>query len=139
MSAPVTVGVEPRPAALDERPPQQGLEPEDQEILDPITKPRQEGAVLAKRLGSIVEPVALMDISKARGSELLDVYEGKLKAAGLQTHRFAKPTFSRPCPPTLLENMLAVAGAQSSPWPTEARARAASSTMQLRWKRLEFR
>jgi len=49
--------------------------------------------------------VALMDISKARGAELLDVIESKLKTQGVETRRYSKPTFSRPCPDELRQRI----------------------------------
>ena len=42
--------------------------------------------------------VALLDISKARGNIFLDRIEERLAADGCVVHRFAKPTFSKPAP-----------------------------------------
>mmetsp|Transcript_22000 Transcript_22000/g.71280 ORF Transcript_22000/g.71280 Transcript_22000/m.71280 type:complete len:222 (-) Transcript_22000:484-1149(-) len=104
MSTPVTAHVEPRPAALDAKAPD--IKDGD-DILDPVPDVSHKPTLLAKRTGGMAEPVALLDISKARGSELLDVYEAKLKALGIQTRRYAKPAFSRPCPEALLREVAA--------------------------------
>jgi hypothetical protein len=42
--------------------------------------------------------VALLDISKARGNVFLDRIEERLLADGCKVQRFAKPTFSKPAP-----------------------------------------
>ena len=42
--------------------------------------------------------VALLDISKARGDVFLDRLEERLAADGCVVHRFAKPTFAKPAP-----------------------------------------
>lgn len=57
--------------------------------------------------------VALMDIGKSRGAEFLDRLEGHLKAAGVATARYRKPTNTKVAPTELLqkiaaENQLAV-------------------------------
>jgi hypothetical protein len=49
--------------------------------------------------------VALLDISKARGAEFLDVVERLLADRGAQTSRHVKPTFSRPAPAALVEHL----------------------------------
>jgi hypothetical protein len=42
--------------------------------------------------------VALLDISKPRGNVFLDRIEERLAADGCNVRRFAKPTFSKPAP-----------------------------------------
>ena len=42
--------------------------------------------------------VGLLDISKARGDVLLDRLEERLRADGVTTRRYAKPTFAKPAP-----------------------------------------
>jgi hypothetical protein len=42
--------------------------------------------------------VALLDISKPRGNVFLDRLEELLRARGVETIRFAKPTFTKPAP-----------------------------------------
>jgi len=49
--------------------------------------------------------VALLDISKARGDEFLDRMEQLLQAAGARTFRIAKPAFSRPAVPEVIEEI----------------------------------
>jgi hypothetical protein len=101
ISRPVTVKVEPPPAKLDSKPMAfKGVDASA--VLDPVAVSTYKGLDLVSRTGTLLQPVALMDISKAHGSELLDVYEAKLKAAGVATKRFAKPTFSRPAPEALI-------------------------------------
>eukprot|EP00928_Gymnodinium_smaydae_P044862 TRINITY_DN29946_c0_g1_i1.p1 TRINITY_DN29946_c0_g1~~TRINITY_DN29946_c0_g1_i1.p1 ORF type:complete len:486 (-),score=97.26 TRINITY_DN29946_c0_g1_i1:637-2094(-) len=100
MSKPVTVPVEPRPPALDAAGATRSRSGSS-EILNPTSEVAAPLLTLAKRTGRIVGPVGLMDISKARGSELLDVIEQKLRDQGVETRRYKKPTFSRPCPDQL--------------------------------------
>lgn len=104
MSTPVTVGVEPRPAALD-APLTDIVGGGD--VLSPTDIGPSTELKLASRTGVIEGPVALLDISKGRGSEALDVVEAKLRAMRVETRRYMKPTFSRPCPKTLLETISA--------------------------------
>mmetsp|Transcript_7320 Transcript_7320/g.16587 ORF Transcript_7320/g.16587 Transcript_7320/m.16587 type:complete len:412 (+) Transcript_7320:1-1236(+) len=103
MSTPVTKAIEPRPGSLDDPTPPSTEEGEV--VVNPVPTECSQPTPVVKRSGKIVGPVALMDISKPRGSELLDVYEAKLKALGIETKRYKKPTFSRPAPKTLLEQM----------------------------------
>jgi hypothetical protein len=49
--------------------------------------------------------VALLDISKARGAEFLDEVERLLQERGASTSRHAKPTFSRPAPAELVDEL----------------------------------
>ena len=49
--------------------------------------------------------VGLLDISKARGNVLLDRLEAHLQAQGLATRRYMKPTFSRPAPDLLQQQI----------------------------------
>jgi hypothetical protein len=68
-------------------------------VLDPTSErtittrpPAQRPRSLAGRV------VGLLDISKARGDVFLDRLEERLAAAGATVRRFAKPTFSKPAP-----------------------------------------
>eukprot|EP00746_Dinoflagellata_sp_MGD_P044404 gnl/MRDRNA2_/MRDRNA2_208364_c0_seq1.p1 gnl/MRDRNA2_/MRDRNA2_208364_c0~~gnl/MRDRNA2_/MRDRNA2_208364_c0_seq1.p1 ORF type:complete len:245 (+),score=42.88 gnl/MRDRNA2_/MRDRNA2_208364_c0_seq1:3-737(+) len=103
MSKPVTMAIEPRPVALDC--PLASITGAG-DILNPTSEIAGTLLNLARRPGIIQGPVALMDISKARGSELLDAMEAKLKAEGIDTRRYMKPTFSRPCPSALMHSMI---------------------------------
>jgi hypothetical protein len=49
--------------------------------------------------------VGLLDISKSRGDVFLDRIDELFKAQGVQTLRFKKPTFTRPAPVALLQEM----------------------------------
>jgi hypothetical protein len=61
---------------------------------------------LAARPGSLAgRRVALLDISKRRGDEFLDRIEELLEGAGAQASRFAKPSFSRPAPQDVIEDI----------------------------------
>jgi hypothetical protein len=42
--------------------------------------------------------VGLLDISKSRGDVVIDELEALLRADGVRTERFRKPTFARPAP-----------------------------------------
>jgi hypothetical protein len=42
--------------------------------------------------------VGLLDISKSRGDVVIDELEALLRAGGVRTERFRKPTFARPAP-----------------------------------------
>ena len=42
--------------------------------------------------------VGLLDISKSRGDVVIDELEALLRADGIRTERFRKPTFARPAP-----------------------------------------
>jgi len=103
-SSPVTVSVEPRPAALD-APLTDVVGGGD--VLSPTDVAPSTSLKLANRTGDFMGPVALIDISKGRGAEALDVVEATLRAKGVETRRYMKPTFARPCPKTLLETISA--------------------------------
>ena len=51
--------------------------------------------------------IGLLDISKARGDVLLNQIESRLNARGLATKRYMKPTFSRPAPDALQQQIAA--------------------------------
>jgi hypothetical protein len=81
-------------------------------VLDPtgerasLTRPRiDRPASLDKMV------VALLDISKPRGNVFLDRVETRLNEQGLQTKRYAKPTFTKPAPVDLRERIAAECGA----------------------------
>jgi hypothetical protein len=69
-------------------------------LLDP-TSERRAGTARerAKRPGGLAGThVALLDISKPRGSVFLDRIEELLRARGVDVSRFSKPTFTKPAP-----------------------------------------
>lgn len=49
--------------------------------------------------------VGLLDISKSRGNVFLDRLDELFQAEGVRTLRFKKPTFTRPAPVTLLQDI----------------------------------
>lgn len=102
MSRPVTELVEPRPATLDLTP---AAVAQGEQLLDPAAAATAASLTLAPRAGGLKGPVALLDISKARGSELMDVFEAKLRSRGVVARRYRKPTFSRPCPDGLAKQI----------------------------------
>ena len=76
------------------------------EYVSPIDERVREREPLATRTASIEgKTVALVDISKNRGAEFLDRLELHLHGHGAKTIRFRKPTFSRPAPAELIEEI----------------------------------
>jgi hypothetical protein len=76
------------------------------EYVSPIDERVREPEPLAPRTGGIDgKSVALLDISKNRGAEFLDRLELHLREHGARTRRFHKPTFSRPAPADLIEEI----------------------------------
>ena len=68
----------------------------------PATRPRcQTPASLEGRT------VALFDIGKSRADEFLDHLEARLRARGVVTARFAKPTNARPAAAAILDDIAA--------------------------------
>jgi hypothetical protein len=50
--------------------------------------------------------VGLMSISKERSREFFDTFENRLRARGLVTERFEKPTHTKPAPEALVQQMV---------------------------------
>jgi hypothetical protein len=76
------------------------------EYVSPIDERVKEAEPLATRTAGIEgKSVALLDISKNRGAEFLDRLELHLQEHGARTMRFRKPTFSRPAPANLIEEI----------------------------------
>ena len=69
-------------------------------ILDPTDERKPVTRQITPRAGSLTGTVGLLDIRKPRGNVLLDELERQLKAAApeITVKRFAKPTFTKPCP-----------------------------------------
>ncbi len=72
-------------------------------ILDPTDERVPVERQLTPRPGEITGSVALLDISKPKGSVLLDRLEEQLRSRlpGVQFNRYAKPTFAKPAPADL--------------------------------------
>jgi len=78
-------------------------------ILDPTNEKTPIARQLTPRSGVISGTVAFLDISKPRGDVLLDRLEEQLKARapGVDIRRYAKPTFTKPAPDTLRQEIRA--------------------------------
>jgi hypothetical protein len=68
-------------------------------VLDPTGERSVTERARAPRLVSLRgKSIGLLDISKPRGEVFLDRIEERLAADGCRVHRFSKPTFSKPAP-----------------------------------------
>ena len=76
-------------------------------ILDPTDERKPVERQITPRQGEITGSVALLDISKPRGSVLLDRLEQLLseRAPGIRINRYAKPTFTKPAPDALRQQI----------------------------------
>ena len=81
-------------------------------LLDP-THERSPGVrERLPRLASLAGvTVGLLDISKARGDVFLDRLEARLAAAGAAPRRYRKPTFTKPAPVDLRQQIAVECGA----------------------------
>ena len=77
-------------------------------ILDPTDERVSVKRALAAREAALSGVVGLLDISKPRGSVLLDRLEARLaeRAPGIEIKRYAKPTFTKPAPESLRQTIL---------------------------------
>jgi hypothetical protein len=76
------------------------------EYVSPIDEQTRDPEPLAARTATIEgKTIALLDISKNRGAEFLDRLELRLHEHGATTRRYRKPTFSRPAPAELIEEI----------------------------------
>ena len=68
-------------------------------VLDPTGERSPATRARLPRLASLEgRTIGLLDISKARGDVFLDRLESLLRARGAATLRFRKPTFTKPAP-----------------------------------------
>jgi hypothetical protein len=68
-------------------------------LLDPTGEREAARRESAARLAALPEAtVGLLDISKPRGDVFLDRLESKLAERGVSVLRFRKPTFTKPAP-----------------------------------------
>ncbi len=76
-------------------------------ILDPTDERVPVKRQLSERPAELRGSVALLDISKPRGNVLLDELEAQLKARapGIRVNRYAKPTFAKPAPEALRQEI----------------------------------
>jgi len=77
-------------------------------ILDPTDERVPVHRELTPRPVEITGKVALLDISKPRGSVLLDRLEARLaeRMPGVLLQRYKKPTFAKPAPEPLRQEIL---------------------------------
>jgi hypothetical protein len=77
------------------------------EVLDPTGERQPAARQRTARPGSLDgKRVAMLDISKPRGDVFLDRLEELLSARGVKVERFRKPTFARPAPRAMVEEIL---------------------------------
>ena len=76
-------------------------------ILDPTDERKPIARRLAARPSVLAGPVGIVDISKPRGDVFCDELEALLRARspGLDVVRLRKPTFTRPAPAALREEV----------------------------------
>lgn len=68
-------------------------------VLDPTGEQRVAARERVARLQSLAgRTVGLLDISKARGDVFLDQLEKRLRERGAEVLRLRKPTFTKPAP-----------------------------------------
>ena len=85
-------------------------------LLDPTSERSPVARALAARPASMDGlSVAFLDISKARGNVFLDRLALRLAEQGIRVNRYRKPTFTRPAPTALrqqiaAENQLVIEG-----------------------------
>jgi len=79
---------------------------DDRILLDPTNEQRTATRDRLPRLESLAgRTVGLLDISKARGDIFLDRLEEKLRSGGAEVLRFRKPTFTKPAPVDLRQEI----------------------------------
>lgn len=78
-------------------------------ILDPTDEAVPVSRQITPRSGQVAGVVGLMDIRKPRGDVLLDELERLLseRMPDVEVRRYAKPTFTKPCPDDLRAQMKA--------------------------------
>ena len=76
------------------------------ELLDPTSERRPAGRERAARPRTLAGlTVGLLDISKPRGDVFLDRLEELLAGRGVEVLRFRKPTFAKPAPAELRQEV----------------------------------
>ncbi len=78
-------------------------------ILDPTNEAEPVTRQITPRSGKVSGVVGLMDIRKPRGDVLLDELERLIgeRMPEIEVRRYAKPTFTKPCPDDLRAQMKA--------------------------------
>ena len=81
-------------------------------VLDPTSERRPAVRQRLARLRAVEGVrVGLLDISKPRGDVFLDRLEERLRQRGAEVLRFHKPTFTKPAPVDLRQQIAAECGA----------------------------
>jgi hypothetical protein len=82
------------------------------ELLDPTGEREPAAHPLAGRLPTLEgSTVALLDISKPRGDVFLDRLEDLFRQRGAEIVRYRKPTYTKPAPPGLWQEVVTSADA----------------------------
>jgi hypothetical protein len=77
-------------------------------LLDPTSERLAVARALTARPAALDGlAVALLDISKPRGNVFLDRIAERLTAQGIRVNRYRKPTFTRPAPDALRQQIAA--------------------------------
>jgi hypothetical protein len=77
-------------------------------LLDPTSERTPAARAIAARPATLEGlAVGILDISKARGNVFLDRIADRLTARGIGVRRYRKPTFTRPAPTTLRQQIAA--------------------------------
>ncbi len=77
-------------------------------LLDPTSERSPVARALTVRPPALSGlAVALLDISKPRGNVFLDRVAERLQAQGIRVNRYRKPTFTRPAPDALRQQIAA--------------------------------
>jgi hypothetical protein len=75
-------------------------------VLDPTSERAPAQRERLPRLASLDgRRIGLLDISKARGDVFLDRIEARLRERGAEVARYRKPTFTKPAPPDLRQEI----------------------------------
>lgn len=75
-------------------------------LLDPTSEAKPPVRLRAPRLASLEgRTIGLLDIAKARGDVFLDRLESELASRGATILRFKKPTFTKPAPVDLRQEI----------------------------------
>ena len=75
-------------------------------VLDPTSERAPARRERVARLPSLAgRRIGLLDIAKARGDVFLDRIEEQLRARGAEVTRYRKPTFTKPAPPDLRQQI----------------------------------
>jgi len=81
-------------------------------LLDPTHERSPAIRARLPRLGSLDGiQLGLLDISKARGDVFLDRLQRRLESAGARVRRYKKPTFTKPAPLDLRQQIAVECGA----------------------------